>query len=222
MPTSRNPYIAPAEIDAMRRDLPDIVFRQEVQAEFVDLAGVVMRREWLKYGSASPIGVSLGVDLALSTKTTADYTAIVAMCRDASGTVCILDAQRIQAPFHSVLQFVQQMAEKWRPSVIAIEQVQYQAAVVQELLRTTTLPVMGVRPDKDKLTRFLPLLARYEQGLVTHAPSLPAWFEEELLTFPMGQNDDSVDAASYAFDALPPLSTPDYGVYEAPKRLEFC
>jgi phage terminase large subunit-like protein len=57
---------------------------------------------------------------------------------------------------------------------------------------------------------------------VTHAPSLPAWFEEELLTFPMGKNDDLVDAASMAFDALPPLSIPDYGVYEAPKRLEFC
>lgn len=222
MPTSRNPYIAPTEIDAMRRDLPDIVFRQEVQAEFVDLAGVVMRREWLKYGSASPVGVSLGVDLALSTKTTADYTAIVAMCRDAGGTVCILDAQRIQAPFHSVLQFIQQMAEKWNPVVIAIEQVQYQAAVVQELLRTTTLPVMGVRPDKDKLTRFLPLLARYEQGLIVHAPSLPAWFEEELLTFPMGEHDDGVDAASMAFDALPSLSVPDYGVYQAPKKLEFC
>lgn len=49
MPTSRNPYIAPEEIEAMRRDLPEIVFRQEVLAEFVDLAGVVMRREWLRY-----------------------------------------------------------------------------------------------------------------------------------------------------------------------------
>lgn len=222
MPTSRNPYIAPEEIDAMRRELPEIVFRQEVLAEFVDLAGVVMRREWLRYGSTTGQSISLGVDLALSTKSTADYTAIVAMCRDASGSVFVLDAQRIQAPFHSVLQFIRQMAEKWNPSVIAIEQVQYQAAVVQELLRTTTLPVMGVRPDKDKLTRFLPLLARYEQGLIVHAPSLPSWFEEELLTFPMGEHDDGVDAASLAFDALPPMSVPDYGVYAAPRKLEFC
>lgn len=221
MPTSRNPYIAPEEIEAMRRDLPEIVFRQEVLAEFVDLAGVVMRREWLRYGSTTGQSISLGVDLALSTKSTADYTAIVAMCRDASGSIFVLDAQRIQAPFYSVLQFIQQMAEKWNPSVIAIEQVQYQAAVVQELLRTTTLPAMGVRPDKDKLTRFLPLLARYEQGLIFHAPSLPSWFEEELLTFPMGEHDDGIDAASMAFDALPSLSVPDYGIYAAPRKSEF-
>jgi predicted phage terminase large subunit-like protein len=86
------------------------------------------------------------------------------------------------------------------------------------LLRTTTLPVYGVRPDKDKMTRFLPLLARYEQGLVCHAPSLPGWFEEELLTFPIGDHDDGVDAAAHAFDALPPLSTPNYAPYEPPVR----
>jgi predicted phage terminase large subunit-like protein len=74
---------------------------------------------------------------------------------------------------------------------------------VQELLRTTTLPVRGVRPDKDKLTRFLPLLTRYQQQQVRHDPAkVPAWFREELLAFPEGQHDDGVDAASYAFSAL--------------------
>jgi hypothetical protein len=62
-----------------------------------------------------------------------------------------------------VLAFIQSLAEKYRPSVIAIESVQYQAAVVEELLRSTNLPIQAVRPDKDKLTRFLPLEARYEQ-----------------------------------------------------------
>lgn len=116
--------------------------------------------------------------------------------------VYIRDAQRIRAPFHQVLQFVQQMAAKWKPSIIAIEAVQYQAAVVQELLRTTRLPVRGVKPDKDKLTRFLPLAARYEQGLVKHAPGLPGWFEDELLAFPVGEHDDAADAAAYAWQAL--------------------
>lgn len=191
MPTRTNPYIQPEEIDAMRHDLPEIVFRQEVLAEFVDLAGAVVQREWLRH-SGPPAGLTVvfGVDLAISTRTEADYTAIVAMARDTQGTVYLLDVQRIQAPFHGVLSFIQQMAAQWKPAVIAIEQVQYQVAVVQELLRTTTLPVTGVRPDKDKLTRFLPLLARYEQRLVCHAPGLPHWFEEELLTFPMGEHDD--------------------------------
>jgi len=205
LPTHDNPFIPPAEIEAMRLELPGLIYQQEVLAQFVDLAGAVLKREWLATGdpAGNPV-VVLGVDLALSTKTNteADWTAIVAMSRDAAGAVYIRDAQRIRAPFHQVLLFIQQMAAKWNPVIIAIEQVQYQAAVVQELLRTTRLPVRGVRPDKDKLTRFLPLAARYEQGLVKHAPGLPGWFEDELLSFPVGEHDDAADAAAYAWQAL--------------------
>lgn len=50
MPTASNPFIKPSEIEAMRADLPELVYRQEVLAEFVYLEGVLMRREWLRYG----------------------------------------------------------------------------------------------------------------------------------------------------------------------------
>jgi len=148
------------------------------------------------------INVVAGVDLALGTKDSSDYTACVVIGRSPSGIIYVVDAQRIRAPFHQVLQFIQQMAAKWKPAAIAIEQVQYQAAVVQELARTTSLPVRGVHPDKDKLTRFMPLLARYEQGLIRHAPGLTAAFEDELLSFPVGSHDDLVDALAYAWAAL--------------------
>ena len=39
MPTSVNPYIAPGEIEAARRELPERVFAQEYEAEFVSLEG---------------------------------------------------------------------------------------------------------------------------------------------------------------------------------------
>ncbi len=203
MPTASNPYIKASEIEAMRLELPNLIYQQEVLAQFVDMAGATLKREWLKIDTA-PAGlpVVLGVDLAISVKSDADYSAIVALSRDANGTIYVRDAQRLRAPFHQVLQFIQQMAAKWTPVSIAIEQVQYQAAVVQELLRTTALPVRGIKPDKDKLTRFLPLAARYEQGLVIHEPGLPGWFEDELLSFPVGAHDDGCDALAYAWQAL--------------------
>jgi len=43
-PTSSNPYIVPAEIEAARRSLPERIFRQEYLAEFLDDAGGVFRR----------------------------------------------------------------------------------------------------------------------------------------------------------------------------------
>lgn len=209
MPTASNPYIKASEIEAMKAELPSLIYQQEVLAQFVDFEGAAMKRDWLKYAESLPgLPVVLGVDLAISVKSDADFSSIIALSRDSAGTIYVRDAQRIRAPFHQVLQFIQQMADKWKPTVIAIEQVQYQAAVVQELARTTNLPVKGVHPDKDKLTRFLPLLARYEQGLVKHTSGLPGWFEEELLSFPVGAHDDGVDALSYAFAASAP--TADY------------
>lgn len=204
MPTSSNPHIAPAEIEAARRELPSLVFEQEYQAQFIDASGAVVKREWLRTGVA-PEGcrVVMGVDLALAQKDSADYTAVVVLARAPDGALTVLAVQRTRAPFHQVLNFIRTMADKHKPSIIAIESVQYQASVVHELLRTTTLPVRGIKPDKDKLTRFLPMQARYEQGQVAHAPTLPPEFEDELLSFPVGAHDDMVDALAYAFAALP-------------------
>lgn len=203
IPTSENPYIPKKEIESARLELPSLAFRQEYLAEFVDAEGARISRAWLKYGEpAQDLPVYMGVDLAISEKQGADYTAAAIISRDDDGRIYVRDVQRIRAPFHQVLQFIEGMAAKWNPSKIAIEQVQYQAAVVQELKRKTTLPIIGVKPDKDKQARFLPLEGRYEQGLVYHAKDLPRIFEDELLSFPMGEHDDMVDAMAYAFSQI--------------------
>lgn len=200
MPTTANPYIDPVEVGSAAASLPSLAYRQEYLAEFVDAAGARVKREWIRNGEP-PAGlpVYLGVDLAISLKAEADYTAVVAISRGEDGTIYILDAARTRSDFAAVLRFVEAMAAKWNPVLIGIEQIQYQAAVVQELLRRTKLPVRGIRPDKDKVTRFAPLEARYEQGQVVHAHGLPGWFTDELLSFPVGRHDDAVDAAGYAW-----------------------
>ena len=167
------------------------------------LEGALFRRDWIARGKAPRSGtrVAMGVDLALSTKTSADYTAIVIMARDEFGKLYVLDAVRERVDFPGALRLIRLMADKWSPKAIAIEQVAYQAVVVQELLRQTTLPIKGVTPDKDKVTRAQPLALRYEQGLVFH-DGLPSWFEDELLAFPQGLHDDSVDALVYAYQSV--------------------
>lgn len=200
MPTSSNPHIAIDEVEAARTSMPSIAYRQEYLAEFVEAQGARIRREWLRVGDPPDgLPVFIGVDLAISTKAEADYTAAVALSVGPDGTVYVRDAMRVREPFDGVLRFVQNVAAKWTPTRIGIEVVQYQAAVVQELLRRTRLPVRGIRPDRDKVTRFGALEARYEQGIVVHSPGLPTWFVDELLSFPHGLHDDAVDALSYAW-----------------------
>ena len=43
-PTSENPHIPASEVEAMRRSMPERIFRQEIEAEFLDDAGGVFRR----------------------------------------------------------------------------------------------------------------------------------------------------------------------------------
>ena len=200
-----NPHLDPDELREAQASLPELVFAQEYLAQFVTFGAGLVKPEMLIEGRA-PAGlpVVLGVDLAISEKAGADWTAIVAMSRDPqTGMVYVRECERHRVGFHAVLERIQAAAARWHPSLVAIEQVQYQAAVVQELARTTKLPVRGVRPDRDKLTRFMPLLTRYEQGLVRHDQSgVPSWAREELLAFPEGQHDDICDALALAFHAL--------------------
>lgn len=212
-PTWDNPHIPPEEVEAARNELPELVFRQEYGAEFVDLDSILMRQELLRYAPApSEMTISLGVDLAISEKQTADWTAIAAMGRHMDGRRFVLDVQRERCGFHGAVQFIKRMAEKWKPRAIAIEEVQYQAAVTETLLRETSLPVRGVRPERDKVTRFMPLVNRYEKGLVYHVPGLPPVFEDELLSFPEGEFLDQVDALVYADMALDSYSGGGYAV----------
>lgn len=201
-PTSTNPHIHPEEIEEARRQLPELVFRQEYLAEFLDWQGALFKREWIRYGEpAGPLPTYMGVDLAISTREGADYTAIAVISRDPEGRIWVRDVVRGRWTFHETLRQIASLAERWRPKLIAVEKVQYQAAVVQELLRTTKLPVKGVNPDRDKAARAMLLQPRYEQGLVYHSPSLPREFEDELLVFPEGEHDDQVDALVYAYEA---------------------
>jgi predicted phage terminase large subunit-like protein len=206
LPSWTNPYLAQSEIDTARMDMPAVNFRREYGAEFVSAEGALLRPDWVQRAPAdvSALGgtVSMGVDLAISTKTHSDYTAIVVLRRTVDGKVYVVDARRDRLPFDQVLAFITRMAAQHRPHVIAIEQVQYQAAVIQELHRTTTLPVIPIKPEGDKVSRFLPLQTRYEQGLVFHCAGLPRDFESEVLSFPDSVHDDQVDAMAYAWIGL--------------------
>lgn len=200
LPTSGAPHINPTEIENARRSMGTLAFQREYEAQFVGAEGARVHPEWIRTGDI-PAGmrVTMGVDLAISTKSSADWTACVALARATDGTVYVIGADRIRGGFDAVLAFIVRCATRWSPATIAVEQVAYQVAAVQTLLRDTTLPVQGVAPKGDKLSRFVGLEARYEHGQVVHAKGLPPEFTDELLSFPVGPNDDFVDAMSLAF-----------------------
>jgi len=205
VPWEQCPRIDPAFIEEERRERGSAWVAQEYECKFIAAGATRVQRAWLKYEDHVPlqhIDIALGVDLAISEKATADYTAAVALGRDPDGNLHVLDVQRMRGSFNEQITFIKHMAAKWNPFVVAIEDVNYQKVLIQQLSADTSLNVRGIKPISDKVSRFAPLEARYELGQVYHVRGLPQEFESELLSFPIGSHDDMCDALAYSWHAL--------------------
>lgn len=205
-----NPFLDPKEIDDMKVDMPSLTFRREILAEYVSNTGARVQREWLidRYlddisaNLLSKLYVSMGVDLAVSEKSTADYVAYAVLGRDKSGNIYVLDVKRMRGSFDQQIKFIKQAMDRWNPNTVGVESVGYQPVFIQQLSRDTNYAIFPVKVTRDKVTRFAPLEARYERHEVYHLRSLPPEFEDELFAFPNGQHDDQVDAMSCAWAVL--------------------
>ncbi len=143
VPTSANPFIARAEIEAMRHDLPELVYQQEVLAEFLEGEGVVFRNIAACLGAPETTPeahkghyLSVGVDWAKQQ----DYSAFSVVCHDCKAEVAhdrfnqvdyVVQRGRLQALY-----------EKWRPELILCESNSIGEPILEELFRAD-LPVRG-------------------------------------------------------------------------------
>jgi len=94
------------------------------------------------------------------------------------------------------------LADEYRPHVIIVEDVAYQRALITDLGHDG-LPVLGVKPDGDKVARAARLSGPLAAGKVLFAPTvLTADFINEMTAFPNWPYDDRVDAAGYAVEYL--------------------
>ena len=210
--TSENKHLPTDYIDNLRNQYPKNLLEAYLNGEFVNLSNGIIQRQWFKQSTVMPINLSMGVDLAISLKDSADSSAMVIGGMQ-DGLFHVVYAAAKKATFHEVQQWIKEVSAAYNPKVIYIEAVQYQLAAVQELMRTSTLPVVAARPDKDKSSRLMPLAARYEQGFVAHATANSGnsikQLEDELSAFPNGAHDDLVDALVYAW-----LASARTGTYE--------
>ena len=212
----QNPYLDPVELDEIRANTPDIIFRQEYLAEFVSGAGARVKAENIQYINIDEIEknkhivIAIGADLAIGEKEINDYTAICAIAKDIKdGSVYILDMYRDRISFRRQKERIIGFAEKWnRPDlgwpeiVIGIESQAYQKALVQEVARECGFATYGIPANTNKTARFASLESKYELKQIYHVEGLSLSFENELLAFPEGAHDDMVDSLTNGYAAL--------------------
>lgn len=172
--------------------------RLEIEGRHVDLADPAVWR-------------FATVDVAASTKTSADFTvcAVWAISRD--GDLILLDRHRNQVTMSDHFAMVKTLRDKWQFDLAYVEKQFYSQTLVQDA-RANGVPVAEVQADTDKITRAIPAAGRLHSGKVWF-PAVtsgcpcgncgPAgdWLDEwcdELASFDRGTHDDQVDTFSYA------------------------
>lgn len=210
----------------LERSVGSYVFGALYQQRPAPLGGGLFKKAWLRYFRELPDGkldVSEGlkradihmlrkfatVDLAISKKDTADYSAISVFGQDRDGRLFMLDMERGRKDGPDLVPWIKEVTERWGCMGVWIEKVQFQALVIQ-LARKAGVPVRELIPKGDKIARAIPATALMEgERFFLRKPA--SWLgvaEEELLSFPTGAHDDIVDTISYAAQVNAGLLTP--------------
>jgi predicted phage terminase large subunit-like protein len=175
--------------------------------------GDIFRRQWFSYWTRSgehlivngrPVSLDecwcfITADLAMSTKTTADFTAIAVWLVAPMGELVLYDMVRRRMEAPAVEDELWRLYRQYKPRWVGIEKATYGMALLQKL-RIDSMSVRELIPDKDKVTRASMASVMFENKRVW-IPSEARWvadYESELLAFPNGSHDDMVDVTSYA------------------------
>jgi predicted phage terminase large subunit-like protein len=177
-----------------------------------DEGEVFLRSWWRHYDdppSRRPDQVIASWDMSFKDEASSDY--VVGQVWHRYGADCYLvDQRRARLAFPATRKAVVALAEQhaargYPPRVVLVEESANGPAIIQSL--TGEVPgIIGVKPKGSKISRANGVSGTVEAGQV-HLPN-PAhnpWVEdfvEESAAFPLGANDDQVDAMTQALERL--------------------
>jgi predicted phage terminase large subunit-like protein len=152
------------------------------------------------------------VDLAASTKTSADYTVAAVWALTFTGDLVLLDGKREKIAPAQHADLVLGLRKEWGADTVFVESRMFGTTLVYDLARAG-VPVSELKADVDKYTRAIPASVRAESGLLwLPDPDQHAWVEDwidELAAFPNAKHDDVVDVVAYAARVIAVPAAPD-------------
>jgi predicted phage terminase large subunit-like protein len=225
--TLENPFLPPEFYGVIRGQYSSMLAAQELAGDFVDVDGLMFRREWFRVVEHVPVEAQrVRYWDRAATAAGGDYSAGLLMARDYQGRYYIEDVVRGQWSFHARDAIIEATARrdaaKYNNSVVIYVEQEGgsggKEAAEQAVIRLAGFPVYvdvvsGSRkrvkdkiklPGEGKVVRAMPLAAQAEAGNV-YVVDKASWsedFYEEMLSFPEATHDDQVDACSGAFNKL--------------------
>lgn len=178
--------------------------------------GNVFQADWFKVVKGEPNDVRRWVrswDLAVSTKTSADYTSSARVGLGNDGTLYIADVLRFRAEWPDTRRRIIEKASQEPGVIVAVERVAFQLAALQDLRRDPAMVAVELRdvvPDRDKLSRAYAWSDRAERGKVVlvDGPWVPGFINECVAFSGDGTtHDDQIDAVSGGVSLLARVRT---------------
>lgn len=218
--TYDNPHIPPEEIEAMRKALPERVFKQEILAEFVEDGSFFQNVEncaiiQIPDTPEQHAGHTIvaGVDWALS----GDFTVITVGCQECNR---VIDWQRFnQLDFTYQRERLCELAQRWNISNILPERNSIGEPNIEILIQRGLQ--VGQGPDgrpgfNTSATTKPPLIMGLASALEHEGFKVPVEYKEELLSYevemsmsgqakfsaPSGQHDDRVISVALCWYAM--------------------
>jgi predicted phage terminase large subunit-like protein len=191
-------------IERAKIELGSAAFAAQYQQQPQPEEGGMLCRSWLARYEAVPSAAERVVqswDTAI--KNGAQHDASVCLTfLEAEGRSYLRDARVMRLEYPDLKKFFYSHAEEYKPDMILLEDKASGQQLLQDVKRESYLPLLGVRPKSDKITRFAAVSAMIEAGKLV-LPKQAAWladFEAELFSFPDGAHDDQVDALTQYLD----------------------
>jgi phage terminase large subunit-like protein len=221
-PTSSNSYISEDELAALKK-LPELVVRQEIEADFVSLEGAVFRRidEAAKlFPLSAPLSKHTyiaGVDVAASV----DFT-VVSIIDSATKEMVFMDRFN-RVDYNVLIDRLEAAYKRWNLSSMKIEANSIGQPVIDQLIARRMNIIPFTTTSATKQTIIQNLQAAFENGeiKILNDPVLIG----ELLSFeskrnasgsfsysaPEGMHDDCVMSLAIAWDAVSNIQWAIYG-----------
>lgn len=210
IPTTKNPFLNQEAVAEVIAELPEGPIRdQEAYGIFVDAGSGIIKREWLRIDDRLLEGEKvIGVDLAVSTKESADDTALVCMVKDENNRYQIVDVESFKASWPEAKPRIMAFIRR-HDCPAYIEDNAQMRGLVDDLKREKEMQnctIHGVTTTKDKITCASPWISRLENGQLTflRAPWNKA-LVNQCLAFTVedkGRTDDMIDGVSRCWAAF--------------------
>lgn len=214
MPTAANPYIGQDEIDAMAKEMPERIYRQEILAEFIEDGGGVFKNV---AGAATSKAISdaqdgrqyaMGVDWGRHN----DFTVFSVFDVQAKRQVYL---DRFTAIDYEIqTSRLRNVIKRFKPTIAVVEYNSMGGPII-ERLQVEGLPIQGyTTTNKTKEMAIRGLENAFDRGEITILPDpvqvgeLQAYEQDRLpaggwrFGAPDGMHDDTVMAMALAWTAI--------------------